>query len=183
MGVLLAAGRRAQSVTRPRQRRPGRACDVRRAPFRDGAEGAARHPSTRGAGGNYSKEVQDRVEQIVEGRDRLDGLIEAMLVVTSGLDLAATLRSIVHTAIDLVDAKYGALGVRGDGPELIEFIYEGIDETTRQQIGPTEGRGVLGVLIEDPKPIRLDNILRHPASVGTPPDLYGRGRPMPMRIR
>jgi two-component system sensor histidine kinase DevS len=88
--------------------------------------------------------VQDRVEQIVEGRDRLDGLIEAMLVVTSGLDLAATLRSIVHTAIDLVDAKYGALGVRGDGPELIEFIYEGIDETTRQQIGPPEGRGVLG---------------------------------------
>ena len=44
-------------------------------------------------------EVQDRVEQIVEGRDRLDGLVEAMLVVTSGLELDVTLRSIVHTAI------------------------------------------------------------------------------------
>lgn len=55
-------------------------------------------------------EVQDRVEQIVEGRDRLDGLLDAMLVVTSGLELDETLRTIVHTAINLVDARYGALG-------------------------------------------------------------------------
>ena len=68
-------------------------------------------------------EVQDRVEQIVEGRDRLDGLVEAMLVVTSGLELDDTLRTIVHTAIELVDAQYGALGVRGYDDELVEFIY------------------------------------------------------------
>jgi two-component system, NarL family, sensor histidine kinase DevS len=114
-------------------------------------------------------EVQDRVEQIVEGRDRLDGLIEAILVVTSGLQLDATLRTIVHTAIDLVDAGYGALGVRGHDHELVEFIYEGIDEATRERIGPLpEGRGVLGVLIDDPKPIRLDDIRKHSASVGFP---------------
>ena len=46
----------------------------------------------------------------MEGRDRLDGLVEAMLVVTSGLELDVTLRTIVHTAIGLVDARYGALG-------------------------------------------------------------------------
>ena len=116
-------------------------------------------------------EVQDRVGQIVAGRDRLDGLVEAMLVVTSGLDLDVTLRTIVHTAIELVDAGYGALGVRGDGHELTEFIYEGIDEPTRATIGQLpEGRGVLGVLIDDPKPIRLDNILDHEASVGFPPN-------------
>ena len=116
-------------------------------------------------------EVQDRVGQIVAGRDRLDGLVEAMLVVTSGLDLDVTLRTIVHTAIELVDAGYGALGVRGDGHELTEFIYEGIDEPTRAKIGHLpEGRGVLGVLIDDPKPIRLDNILDHGASVGFPPN-------------
>ncbi|WP_428847326.1 sensor histidine kinase [Mycolicibacterium cosmeticum] len=115
-------------------------------------------------------EVQDRIEQIITGRDRVDGLVEAMLVVTSGLELDATLRTIVHTAIELVDARYGALGVRGHGHELVEFIYEGIDEKTREQIGPLpEGRGVLGVLIDDPKPIRLDNIRQHPASVGFPP--------------
>lgn len=115
-------------------------------------------------------EVQDRVEQIVEGRDRLDGLLDAMLVVTSGLELDETLRTIVHTAIELVDARYGALGVRGNDHELVEFIYEGIDEETRERIGHLpEGRGVLGVLIDDPKPIRLDNISHHVASVGFPP--------------
>jgi signal transduction histidine kinase len=114
-------------------------------------------------------EVQDRVEQIVEGRDRLDGLVEAMLVVTSGLELDQTLRTIVHTTIDLVDARYGALGVRGQDHELVEFIYEGIDKETREKIGHLpEGRGVLGVLIDDPKPIRLDNISHHAASVGFP---------------
>jgi signal transduction histidine kinase len=114
-------------------------------------------------------EVQDRVEQIVEGRDRLDGLVEAMLVVTSGLELDETLKTIVHTAIELVDAQYGALGVRGHDHELVEFIYEGIDEEMRDRIGHLpEGRGVLGVLIDDPKPIRLDNISHHAASVGFP---------------
>ena len=115
------------------------------------------------------KEVQDRVEQIVEGRDRLDGLLDAMLVVTSGLELDETLRTIVHTAIEMVDARFGALGVRGNDHELVEFIYEGIDEAMRERIGHLpEGRGVLGVLIDDPKPIRLDNISKHAASVGFP---------------
>ncbi|HTY29119.1 MAG TPA: GAF domain-containing protein, partial [Mycobacterium sp.] len=116
-------------------------------------------------------EVQDRVEQIVKGRDRLDGLVEAMLVVTSGLELDVTLKTIVHTAIELVDAKYGALGVRGHTHELVEFIFEGIDAETRELIGPLpEGLGVLGHLIDEPKPIRLDNIMQHPASVGFPPN-------------
>ncbi|MBJ7338123.1 GAF domain-containing sensor histidine kinase [Mycolicibacterium sp.] len=116
-------------------------------------------------------EVQDRVEQIGEGRERLDGLVDAMLVVTSGLDLAATLRTIVHTAIELIGARYGALGVRGQGHELTEFIFEGIDEDTRHLIGPLpQGRGVLGFLIDEPKPIRLENLDDHPASVGFPPN-------------
>lgn len=116
-------------------------------------------------------EVQDRLDQIVEGRDRLDGLVEAMLVVTSGLELDATLRRIVDTAIQLVDARYGALGVRGDGHELVEFVYQGIDDETRALIGHLpQGRGVLGVLIDDPQTIRLDNIQQHSASVGFPPN-------------
>ena len=116
-------------------------------------------------------EVQDRIAKIVEGRDRLDGLVEAMLVVTSGLELDATLRSIVDTAIQLVDARYGALGVRGHGHDLVEFVYQGIDDGTRALIGHLpQGRGVLGVLIDDPQPIRLDHIQQHPASVGFPPN-------------
>ncbi len=114
-------------------------------------------------------EVQDRVDQIVRGRDRLDGLVEAMLAVTSGLDLTTTLQTIVGTATELVDARYGALGVRGDDHLLVDFIATGIDAETRARIGPPpEGRGVLGVLVDEPKPIRLDDIRRHPASVGFP---------------
>jgi two-component system, NarL family, sensor histidine kinase DevS len=114
-------------------------------------------------------EVHERVEQIIEGRDRLDGLVEAMLTVTSGLELDETLRTIVRTAIELIDARYGALGVRGTEHELVEFVYEGIDEETRCKIGPLpQGRGVLGALIDEPKPIRLENIRTHPASVGFP---------------
>lgn len=115
-------------------------------------------------------EVQDRIEQIVAGRDRLDGLVDAMLTVTAGLELDDTLRTIVHTARELIDAEYGALGVRGDGNELVEFVYEGIDEVTRRLIGPLpSGRGVLGVLLDHPTPIRLENIHDHAESVGFPP--------------
>jgi len=114
-------------------------------------------------------EVQDRVEQIVEGRDRLDGLVEAMLVVTSGLELDATLRAIVHSATNLVDARYGALEVHDSDHRVLRFVYEGIDEETVARIGHLpRGLGVIGVLIEEPKPLRLDDISQHPASVGFP---------------
>ena len=140
------------------------------------ATGAAAIPPVRSALSQLRlrellSEVQERIEQIVQGRDRLEGLMDAMLVVTSGLELDETLRTIVHNAMRLVGARYGALGVRGNDHELAEFIYEGIDAATKELIGPLpEGRGVLGVLIDDPKPIRLEHILDHPASVGFPPN-------------
>jgi GAF domain-containing protein len=114
-------------------------------------------------------EVQDRIAQIADARDKTDGLVEAMLAVTSGLRLDETLRRIVRTAIELVDARYGALGVRGDDHRLVQFIHEGIDDETRKKIGPLpQGRGVLGLLIEQPKPIRFDRLALHPTSVGFP---------------
>ncbi|MEU0506147.1 GAF domain-containing sensor histidine kinase [Nocardia sp. NPDC005998] len=117
-------------------------------------------------------EVQDRIAQIVGVRDQMDRLIEAMLVVTAGLDLDNTLRAIVHSAIELVDAEYGALGVRETDKtsnRLAEFVYEGIDDRTRVMIGDLpRGHGVLGLLFEQPKPIRLPDLSKHPSSVGFP---------------
>ncbi|MDY6807483.1 MAG: GAF domain-containing protein [Actinomycetota bacterium] len=115
-------------------------------------------------------EVSERIGRIAEMRDTTDGLLEAMLVVSSGLDLEATLRAIVSSAVDLVDAGYGALGVRGTGQELSEFIHQGIDDETRMLIGPLPtGRGVLGALTAQPKVMRLHDLSTHPDSVGFPP--------------
>ncbi|MBF6176628.1 GAF domain-containing sensor histidine kinase [Nocardia blacklockiae] len=101
----------------------------------------------------------------------MDGLVEAMLSVTAGLDLDRTLRTIVQTACTLVDARYVALGVRGHGDELEQFINEGIDEDARALIGDLpRGHGVLGLLFSQPKPIRLEDLAQHPSSVGFPPD-------------
>ncbi|MBX9638829.1 MAG: GAF domain-containing sensor histidine kinase [Mycobacteriaceae bacterium] len=114
-------------------------------------------------------EVQDRVEQIVEGRDRLDGLLEAMLVVTSGLELNETLRTIVHSATNLVDARYGALEVHDGEQRVMNFVHEGIDEDTVRRIGPLpQGKGIIGLFIDEPKALRLDDLSKHPASVGFP---------------
>jgi two-component system, NarL family, sensor histidine kinase DevS len=114
-------------------------------------------------------EVQDRVEQIVETRDRLDGLVEAMLAVSSGLELDDTLRSIVHMATHLVDARYGALGVHDEAKRMVRFVHEGFDDETIRRVGHLpEGKGVLGLLIDDPRPVRLNNIADHPVSAGFP---------------
>lgn len=105
-------------------------------------------------------------------RDIRSGLIEAMLAVTAGLDLEQTLKTIVHTAMRLVDARYGALGVTATepGPRTLErFVYEGIDDVTRDLIGPLPaGHGVLGLLFDTPEPVRIENLSQHPVSVGFP---------------
>jgi signal transduction histidine kinase len=101
--------------------------------------------------------------------DHSKGLMQAMLAVASGLELDSTLRAIVAGAVELVDARYGALGIRGEGHHLVGFVYQGIDEAERERIGHLpEGRGVLGVLIDDPRPLRVDDVAKHPASVGFP---------------
>ncbi|PBC39085.1 histidine kinase [Rhodococcus sp. ACS1] len=115
-------------------------------------------------------EMQDRIEQMTASREHFDGLLEAILTISSGLDLAATLRRIVDAAIRLVDCRYAALGVLNhSGDRLQEFVYSGVDDETRLLIGelPT-GHGLLGLLIERPAPLRLDDIAGHPASVGFP---------------
>ncbi len=115
-------------------------------------------------------EVQERIEDIVGNtRDRMDALLDAVMAVSSGLELDATLRQIVQAAIELVDARYGALGVLGEGGMLSQFVHVGIDDTTRDLIGPLPtGHGVLGVVIEDNKPLRLEDLSQHPQSVGFP---------------
>ncbi len=113
-------------------------------------------------------------------------LLEAVTAISSDLDLASVLSRIVEAATALTGARYGALGVVGPDGELVEFITTGIDERARELIGDLpRGRGILGVIIDDPSGLRLADLSAHPTSVGFPPhhppmtSFLG----MPVRIR
>src|SRR5690349_8463891 len=102
-------------------------------------------------------------------RDRKDMLLEAGLTLASELSLPIVLQRIVDLAVQVTDARYGALGVIGDDETLVEFVTTGIPSRQRQAIGPLPtGRGVLGLLIHEPRPVRISNIADHPRSVGFP---------------
>ncbi|MFE6104007.1 GAF domain-containing protein [Streptomyces laurentii] len=115
-------------------------------------------------------ELQARVDEMRGTRDRLGGLLEAVMSVGRGLDLPQVLHGIVEAAVTLVDAEYGALGVIGEDRTLVEFVPVGIDDERRERIGALpSGRGLLGELIRHPVPLRLAELSAHPASYGFPP--------------
>jgi signal transduction histidine kinase len=114
-------------------------------------------------------ELQARLEAVLATRDRMHGLLEAVIAIGSGLDLEAMLRRIVEAAVDLVDARYGALGVIGEDQRLVEFIPVGLDAQQISEIHHwPEGRGLLGLLIREPHPLRLADIGAHGDSSGFP---------------
>jgi len=88
------------------------------------------------------------------------------------LDLRLVLRRLTEAAVELVGARYGALGVlSSDRTHLSAFITVGIDDEAAEGIGELpKGHGLLGVLIVDPKPLRLDDLRSHPESFGFPPN-------------
>lgn len=117
-------------------------------------------------------ELRERAGAVREAHERLSGLLGAVVAVSSELDLAAVLQRIITTACSLVGARYGALGVLGpERDELVQFITHGLDDETRARIGDIpHGHGVLGLLIKEPKALRLHEISEHPKSVGFPPN-------------
>lgn len=114
-------------------------------------------------------ELQSRLEAVLATRDRMHGLLEAVIAIGSGLELEAMLRRIVEAAVALVDARYGALGVIGEDDKLTDFIPVGLDDEEIERIDHwPEGRGLLGLLIKDPRSLRLGDISAHPESSGFP---------------
>lgn len=104
----------------------------------------------------------------------MDGATQAVLDVARGvlaeLDLDVVLNRVLESAQTLTEARYAALGVLNESKtELARFLTRGIDESARAAIGPLpRGRGVLGALIEEPAPLRLAHVGRHPRSYGFP---------------
>jgi len=106
-----------------------------------------------------------------EGRDAVrQDVLEAVTEVAADPELTEVLSRLVSAACELVDARYGALGVLDpEGRVLAEFVTHGITADEHAAIGDLpHGRGVLGLLIRDPVPLRLDDITAHPDSVGFP---------------
>ena len=110
-----------------------------------------------------------RSEALLQTQVRMAGLLEAVVAVAEDLSLDAVLERVVQSACRLLGARYGALGVIGDDRALSHFITVGIDGELADKIGPLPtGHGVLGLLITDPRPLRLQDLRRHPESYGFP---------------
>ncbi len=118
---------------------------------------------------------------------RLRGLVEAVLAVGSDLSLPVLLRHIVEAAVTLIDARYGALGVLDRaGEALSEFVNVGVSAEQIAAIGHIpEGHGILGLLILEPKPLRLTDLGSHPDSYGFPANHPSMGSflGVPIRVR
>jgi two-component system, NarL family, sensor histidine kinase DevS len=98
-----------------------------------------------------------------------NGLYEAIWALTSELSLDGVLQKVADLSRELVGASYSALGVLGPDGRLVQFITSGISHRGRERIGrPPEGRGVLGVVLRDGKPLRLADLSQHPESTGFP---------------
>ena len=115
------------------------------------------------------QELQVRLQAALDTRDRVHSLLQAVVAIGGELELEQALHRIVTAAVGLVDARYGALGVVGDEGLLIEFVPVGFDDDQIAKIHHwPEGRGLLGELITNPRPLRIPDIAGDPRSSGFP---------------
>ena len=107
----------------------------------------------------------------IDDPEKLRRLMAAILMVSADIELPELLRHFIAEACSLVEARYGALGVLNPArTSLDQFLTVGLTDEEERQIGPRPtGRGVLGVLITDPEPLRLDDLNSHADSYGFPP--------------
>lgn len=113
-------------------------------------------------------------------------LLDAVVAISSDLDMHRVLNRIVVSACEITGAKYGALGVLGHSGGLIDFITFGLTQEEHEAIGDLpRGHGILGLLIDHPQPLRLAHLQEHPGSYGFPPNHPPMERflGVPVRIR
>lgn len=143
----------------------------------DGKEGKRakqpRHPDLLARLDTELGRIDEQLRALAAAKDRIQSLLDAVVAITRELELPSVLHRIVTTAMDLVGARFGALGVLDEsGEHLKQFIAVGLSEQERAalaQVPFPSGLGVLGHLIRHPEPLRVNDIPSHPASVGFPP--------------
>lgn len=116
------------------------------------------------------RHVGERVSDVLESEERVRSLLDAVMAIASDLDLRGVLRRITESACHLVSAQYGALLLTNPERRIEEFITHGITDEEAHLIGPLpECKGILALLVDDPRPMRLTNVGEHPAAYGFPP--------------
>lgn len=110
-----------------------------------------------------------RADELLQTQERMNGLLASVVALAEDLSLEAVLDRLVRSACELVGARYGALGVIAEDRSLSHFITVGINDDAIGSIGdlPT-GHGVLGLLIREPRPLRLHDLGQHPIASGFP---------------
>ncbi|MFF4829948.1 PP2C family protein-serine/threonine phosphatase [Streptomyces sp. NPDC001312] len=144
---------------------------------RGGREEGPERPRGRDPLGRLDSElgrIDAQLRALSAAKARIQGLLDAVVAITREVELPAVLHRIVTAAMELVGARYGALGVLDEsGDHLAQFIVAGLTREERAALAGVDfprGLGVLGHLIRHPEPLRVDDISSHPTSVGFPPD-------------
>jgi len=115
-------------------------------------------------------QVRDRADDVLAAQGRLRGLLRVNALVAGELSVPVVLRQLVGAARELLGARYAALGVVGRDGGLEQLVHADMDDELVTRIGDLpEGRGILGLLISDPVPLRLGDLSAYPASAGFPP--------------
>ena len=113
--------------------------------------------------------MHEQLDELLAARDQMEQLLQVIVEIGSDLDLDATLRRIVRAARELTSATYGALAIRDPDGTLLSFVHDGINADDVRRIGPLPvGKGVLSLARFDTPALRLDDLTKHPASVGFP---------------
>ncbi|WIY02988.1 GAF domain-containing sensor histidine kinase [Amycolatopsis mongoliensis] len=121
-------------------------------------------------------------EETLSGRDRMDALPAAVLAFSAGLELETTLQRIVTAAAGLVGARYGALALLDEDGRTTAFAVTGVDDATRDRIGPPpDGHGLLGALVDGRAPVRLPDLGSRGYPPGHPPMRAFLGVPLLVR--
>jgi GAF domain-containing protein len=125
--------------------------------------------SRRPAGRRSSKRTE--AAEVTRVRERFERLLRAGVEIFSEHSLERVLQRVVDAAREVVGARYAALGVLSpDSASLVQFVTSGINQAERERIGDLpRGRGLLGLVIREPAPIRTADINRHPQRFGFPP--------------
>ena len=122
--------------------------------------------------GGLDKALDDLMtsaREVLGTQGRLRALLRANSAIVEHLDLPIVLQRIIDAAVELVGARYGALGVLSPEGSLEQFITIGMTPEEIAAIGHLpEGHGLLGALIDNPHSIRIPTIADHPLSVGFP---------------